>query len=98
MLHEKWMDTSTAKVGDLVRGDYVGEMMCCLPPVSMSDECSQDGEPYGHAEDELGRWRPLFLTWHLHERNGNTWDHESLWVFDGACFAGRNVNEWKGFE
>lgn len=98
MLHEEWMDTSTAKVGDLVRGDYIEEMMNCLPPVVMRYGCSQCGEPYCHSVDEQGRWRPTFLTWHLYERNGNTWSHESLWKFDGACFAGKNENRWKGFE
>ena len=92
------MDTSTAKVGDLVHGDYIEEMMCCLPPVSLSDGCSQLGEPYTHAKDDGGHWRPTFLTWHLYERYGNPWNHDSIWVFDGACFAGENKNTWKEFE
>ena len=92
------MDTDTAKVGDMVRGDYIEEMMCCLPPVSNGYACSQVGEPWVHCADENGKWRPTFLTWHLSERNGNTWSHDSLWKFDGACFANSNTNRWKGFE
>jgi len=97
MLHEGYMDTSTAKVGDLVRGDYIMEIVNCLPPVSDSYACTQLGEPYGHCADENGRWRPTFLTWHLSERNGNEWSHDSLWVFDGACFPNSNTNRWKEF-
>ena len=98
MLHEEWMDTSTAKVGDLVRGDYIEQVMCALPPVRESNSCSQLGEPYSHGKDERGKWRPTFLTWHLHERNGNVWGHESLWEFDGACFAGECVNRCEDFK
>jgi hypothetical protein len=97
MLHEEWMDTSTAKVGDLVRGDFIEQMMCALPPVRESNSCSQMGEPYGHKKDEQGRWRPLYLTWHLTEYWRNVWDHESIWTFDGACFRGENVNQYPKF-
>ena len=98
MLHEEWMDTSVAKVGDLVRGDYIEDVVCSLPPVCEWDRCTQLGESWSHAMDENGKWRPTFLTWHLYERNGNVWGHETLWKFDGACFARQNENNWKGFE
>ena len=98
MLHEGYMDTSTAKVGDLVRGDYIMEIVNCLPPASDSYACTQLGEPYGHCADENGKWRPTFLTWHLSERNGNAWSHETLWKFDGVCFRGENENKRKEFE
>lgn len=98
MLHEDYLDTSVAKVGDLVRGDYVMDMMNCLPPVLMRTGCSQVGEPYSHATDgRTGKWRPTFLTFHLYERNGDAWGHDSLWAFDGACFAYGNENMCEGF-
>ncbi len=93
MLHNEFMDFDKAKVGDLVRGDFIEEMMCCLPPATMWDSCSQVGEPYSHRKDErTGKWRATYSTWHLVERHGNTWSRDSLWVFDGACFRGENEN------
>lgn len=93
MLHEGWMNFETAKVGDLVRGDFIEEQMECLPPACMRESCSQTGEPYSHRDDEVGRWRPTYSTWHLVElHDHDSWSHNSIWMFDGMCFRGTNVN------
>lgn len=97
MHHDEWMDTNKAHVGDTVCGDYIADMMNALPPKCMRSTCSQCGEPYSFAYDELGECRNTYLTWHLVERHGNEWSHESIWMFDGACFAGLNENHWFGF-
>lgn len=98
MIHEEWMDTSIAKVGDLVHGDYIADMMNALPPVRIGASCSQSGEPWTHASDDSGRYRPAFLTWRLYEFHGNAWSHDSTWEFCGACFAGDTVNRYRQFE
>lgn len=92
MLHENWMDFDNAHVGDLVRGDFIEQMVCCLPPACDRDGCTQMGEPYSHRKDEDGKWRPTYATWHLVEYWRNSWSHESLWMFDGYCFRGKNNN------
>lgn len=92
MMHDDYMDFDIAKVGDTVHGDFIEEVMCCLPPACERSSCSQLGEPYSHRRDEIGNWRPTYLTWHLSEYMHNDWSHESIWVFDGACFRGKNNN------
>ena len=93
------------RAGDYVTGDVVNDMMNALPPVCMRTSCAQLGEPYAHACDESGRYRPLFWTWRLVERGtnakfagGNVWGEGATWEFCGACFAGETINREERYE
>lgn len=90
------------RAGDYCTGDVVMDAMNALPPVFMRKSCSQLGEPYAHACDENGRYRPLFWTWKFDNKpysfGCDTWGEFAIWEFCGACFAGETVNRWSGYE
>lgn len=71
------------EVGDLVEEDIVDELINCLPPRSMRENCTQLGEPYSHEIDQDGRCKPTFATF---KRIA-----EHTWEFCGNCFGGKNV-------
>ena len=97
-----------AKVGDMVTGDVVAMAMDILPPIRMSADCAQLGEPYSHEFDsKAGKYRPTWYTWRLESRSWcgpgigdicTPWEAGALWRFCGACFAGEIVNRVKIFE
>ena len=71
--------------GDTVTEDIVDYYMNILPPVSMSYGYLQAGEAYSHEEDDKGRFRATYTTFH----RTNT---EGQWIFDGYCFMRETEN------
>lgn len=99
------MERGEVRAGDLVTGDVVSGAMDALPPVCMRTSCAQLGEPYAHACDDNGRYRPLFWTWRLIERgssakfaSGNVWGEDATWEFCGACFADETINREERYQ
>ena len=80
---EDTFNFSTAKVGDLVEEKVVENFMNLLPPVSMTRECSQLGEPYNHIEDENGKFKPVYATFKRLKQD--------VWIYCGYCFRGQNI-------
>ena len=51
------------RVGDYVEQAVVDDAMNCLPPVCMTSECAQLGEPYSMRKDPItGKWRNTYQT------------------------------------
>lgn len=96
------MERGEVRSGDLVTGDVVMDAMDALPPVCMRTSCAQLGEPYAHACDDSGRYRPLFWTWKFNDKpyshGCDTWGELATWEFCGACFAGETINRESGYE
>lgn len=96
------MERGEVRAGDLVTGDVVMDAMNALPPVRMSTSCAQMGEPYAHAVDDNGRYRPLFWTWRFESKPDaigcDTWGEMALWEFCGACFARETANREVNYE
>lgn len=88
MHHDKLFDWEHAHVGDTTNGHIIEDMMCALPPASMSDKCSQMGEPYYHTNEGA-----MYATWHLVEIHKHPWNNESVWQFDGFCLKNTNENK-----
>lgn len=82
---ENTFDACDAIIGDLVDQQVVQNFMDCLPPASMTSECSQLGEPYSHKEDGFGKWRATYLTF-------RRLDH-TTWIYCGHCFRGQNIEK-----
>jgi len=79
---------SSAQVGDYVEQAVVDDAMDCLPPASMSNACSQMGEPYSHRPDPVtGKWRATYATFRLVSGH---WP-DGIWEYCGHCFRGETV-------
>ena len=84
---EDTFNYASVKIGDYVEQAVVDNAMNCLPPASMTSECSQMGEPYSHREDpDTGKWRPTFATF-----KRITSGPDGVWEYCGHCFRGENV-------
>lgn len=89
---EETFSYQTVQVGDYVDQAVVDNAMDCLPPVCMTSQCSQMGEPYSHREDpETGKWRATYATF---KRVGGEWPN-GIWQYCGHCFRGENVERGK---
>ena len=80
---EDTFDASKATIGDLVEEQVVQNFMDCLPPASMTGQCSQLGELYSHKPDENGNRKATYLTF-------KRLDH-ATWIYCGHCFRGQNI-------
>jgi len=75
--------TSALEIGDLVEDEIVDDLMDCLPPVCMRNDCSQVGEPFSSRIDENGKEKYTFDTF----KRVNS----EIWEYCGDCFKGENV-------
>ncbi|MDE7423953.1 MAG: hypothetical protein K2N51_09700 [Lachnospiraceae bacterium] len=71
------------KVGDLVEQEIVDELMGCLPPACMRNDCAQLGEPASHKPDKNGNYKSTYATFKKVA--------EGIWEYCGDCFRGENV-------
>ena len=77
-----------ARVGDLVTEAVVQAAMDVLPPVCMTRNCMQIGEPADHVFDnEVGRYRAVYTTFKAVDGHYPN----RIWKYCGFCFAGENV-------
>ena len=71
--------------GDEVDREMVDYFINAVPPIKMSSQCMQAGEPDSTEFDRnIGRYRNTYTT--FHSIGGGKW------VFDGYCFYGENIN------
>lgn len=76
-------DCREVEIGVYVTEELVDDMINCLPPASMSSQCSQLGEPMAHKVDpKTGKIRPLYMTFKRHSKD--------VWIYCGYCFRGEN--------
>lgn len=74
------------RVGDYVEQAVVDDAMNCLPPVCMTSDCAQLGEPYSMRKDPItGRWRNTYQTF-----KRITSGSDGIWQYCGHCFCGEN--------
>lgn len=75
--------TSALEIGDFVEAEIVDDLMDCLPPACMRNDCSQVGEPSSSRIDENGKERYTFSTFKRVTLE--------IWEYCGDCFKGENV-------
>lgn len=81
------------KVGCLVDGEIVWELIECVPPRSMSPMCMQCGEPHStRLDEETGKYRQTYSTF---KKEPGT---ENLYRYCGHCFGGENVERGKAIQ
>lgn len=72
------------KIGSLVEQNVVDDLVNCLPPACMRNDCTQHGEAFTHMNDlESNKCRPVYATFKCVAEN--------IWEFCGYCFRGENV-------
>lgn len=72
--------------GDTVTEDIVDYFTNILPPVSLSYGYVQAGEAYSHEDDDHGRYRATYTTFHRSSTDGQ-------WIFNGYCFMRETENK-----
>lgn len=70
-------------VGCLVDDELIDYAINVLPPVTMTYNMVQIGEPYSHRMDKNGKYRPTYSTF-VKTNEG--------WVYAGHCFKGEYIN------
>lgn len=75
--------TDALEVGDLVEQEIVDDIINCLPPVCMRNDCVQLGEPASHKKDANGNFKATYAT--FKKVSENTWE------YCGNCCRGENV-------
>lgn len=77
--------TDALEIGDFVEDEIVDDLMNCLPPVCMRNDCSQVGEPSSSRIDKNGKERYTFSTF---KRIA-----PEIWEYCGDCFKGENMQQ-----
>ena len=72
------------RVGDTVDADLVYSLLNCVPPVTFCSYCIQVGEAHNHLEDDQGKLRATYATFHKLA--------DSNYEFDGYCFKDENTD------
>lgn len=75
------------RIGDYVEEKIIDELMECLPPACMRNDCSQIGEPSSHKTDNRGQIRATYATFKK--------VIDDIWEFCGDCFRGENMQHGK---
>ena len=83
--NQSWIfGIDTLNVGDLVEQEIVDDIVDCMPPACMRNDCTQCGEPSYFAKDENGRCRDTYSTFKKIA--------DRTWEYCGDCFKGCNVH------
>ena len=71
------------EIGDFVENEIVDDLINCLPPVCIRNDCVQGGGVSSSRIDENGKTRDTFTTFKQID--------SEIWEYCGDCFKGENV-------
>lgn len=74
-----------ASIGELVEFEIVEDLINCVPPTSLKQNCIQCGEPYDARYDENGNIRNTYTTFKKITPD--------IYEYCGNCFKGENVEK-----
>jgi hypothetical protein len=72
-----------ACIGDLVSEPVINEVIGVLPPVYLTRDCVQMGEPVATRKSEDGTWRFVYYTFKRVDKE--------VWEYRGCCFEGETT-------